>query len=58
MSFEAIIYFDGATSRWLKSPASNETLARRTFRLRFFAEAWAMSKVRGLTNVKYEVRQV
>lgn len=70
MSFDAIIYFNGPKSLWVRSgklamgvpvdgipePDPSEVIARKTFRRRWLAEFWVGKRMSGLSNLSFEIR--
>ena len=71
MKYHAIIFFDGPLSKWLRGgqqamgtdvcsypePDLTEIIARKSFRWRWMAEVWVISRLRGLHNLSAEIRR-
>jgi hypothetical protein len=56
MNYEAILHFEGPLFKWNGKVDEREIICRRTFRWRWMAESWARSRLHGLINCGYVIR--
>jgi hypothetical protein len=58
VKYEAVLYFKGPLTTWAGKPHESEVLARRCFSVSGFAEGWARTRVRGLSNCDFVVNEL